>query len=194
MKYLFTDTELAAQRLKYLAEVYAETTQDFILDVVNYRPQLALDLGCGPVYTTHFLAKLTGCRQDVGLDNSIHFISLAEQSKTDKVTFYLHDITSLPFPLGTSDFLYCRFLLTHLKDPFYIIKKWASQLQAKGFLLIEEVEWIHTKNDIFTIYLDIVEGMLVDQSNQLYIGPTLNSLERTDLLKKRSSQVRRLSV
>ena len=61
-------------------------------------------------------------------------------------------------------------------------------------MLIEEVEWIHTKNDIFTIYFDIVEAMLVDQSNQLYIGPILNSLERTDLLKKRSSQVRRLSV
>ena len=94
-KYQFTDTDLAAQRLKYLADVYAESTRDFILDAVNYRPRLVLDLGCGPGYTTHLLADLTQCSQIVGLDNSKRFISLAERNKTDQVSFRLHDITSV---------------------------------------------------------------------------------------------------
>jgi SAM-dependent methyltransferase len=193
-KYQFTDTDLAAQRLKYLGEVYAESTRDFIRDVVNYRPRLVLDLGCGPGYTTHLLADLTQCSQIVGLDNSKRFISLAEQNKTDQVSFRLHDITSVPFPVGPCDLLYCRYLLTHLRNPLNIIEKWATQMRSKGLLLLEEVEWIHTRNGIFTTYLNIVEALLVSQSHQLYVGPVIHRMESPDLLKRRSSQIRRLSV
>ena len=193
-KYQFTDTDLAAQRLKYLAEVYAESTRDFILGAVNYRPQLALDLGCGPGYTTHLLAECTHCGQAVGFDNSGRFLSLAEQSRTAHVSFCLHDVASVPFPVEPSDLLYCRFLLTHLRDPLNIVGKWATQVRPRGLLLIEEVEWIHTENSLFTAYLGIVEALLANQSNQLYAGPIIHQLESTDLLNRRSSQVGRLSV
>jgi trans-aconitate 2-methyltransferase len=194
MKYLFTDTNLAARRLKYLAEVFAPSTQTFISIVVEDPPQLVLDLGCGPGYTTHFLAGLTQSKAIVGLDNSAHFISLAERTSTAQVTFYRHDLTVVPFPKGPGDLLYARYLLTHLKDPPAIMDKWASQLQPGGLLLIEEVEWIQTANKVFRTYLEIVEAMLADQGNQLYLGATLNRLEGTAHLKKRASQVRRVPV
>jgi SAM-dependent methyltransferase len=194
MQYLFGDTDIAARRLRFLADVYAESTREFLLGAVADRPRLALDLGCGPGYTTHFLADVLGCEKTAGLDNSEQFISLARTTETDDVSFYRHDITSVPFPVGPSDFLYCRFLLTHLRNPHAVVLAWATQLQPGGLLLMEEVEWIRTENKVFTTYLNLVEAMLEDKSGRLYVGQTLNSLEDTDILKRRTSRVKHLPV
>jgi SAM-dependent methyltransferase len=193
-KYQFSDTDLAARRLKYLNEVYAESTRAFILDAVSHRPWLALDLGCGPGYTTHFLAELTRCDRAIGLDKSENFIALAEQTQTERVSFCLHNITSVPFPVGPGDLLYCRYLLAHLANPVEMLGNWATQLQPNGLLLIEEVEWIDSKNEIFTTYLDIVAAMLANQSTELYVGPMLDRLGDTALLQKKSSRVRHIPV
>ena len=84
MQYLFGDTDIAAQRLKVLAEVFAESSRAFLLDTDIGKPRLALDLGGGPGYSTHFLANLLQCEQVAGLDNSEHFISLAQKTETIK--------------------------------------------------------------------------------------------------------------
>ena len=192
--YLFTDSDQATQRLKYLAEVYEKTTREFVVDVIRSHPQLVLDLGCGPGFTTHLLAELTRCDRAVGIDNSEHFIKLAEQTRTGRVDFCLHDVTSVPFPMTPCDVLFCRYLLTHLKNPLDLIEKWSTQLGPTGLLVIEEVDWIHSENEIFISYLNIVEAMLADQSSSLYVGPVINSMEDTDLLKRQSSRVGRLAV
>jgi hypothetical protein len=45
MAYLFKDTDLAARRLRVLADVFAPASRAFLLDMVNTEPELALDLG-----------------------------------------------------------------------------------------------------------------------------------------------------
>ncbi len=194
MEYLFGDTDIAAHRLKILAEVYAESTRTFILDTVIDRPHLAVDLGCGPGFTTHLLADTTQCDRAVGLDNSDHFVSLAQKTASDTVSFRRHDVTSTPFPIGPSDLLYCRFLLTHLANPQAMVTQWASQLRPRGLLLMEETEWICTKNAAFVKYLGIVEAMIRDQGGNLYAGVLLDGIGTTDLLERRISQVRRFPV
>ena len=194
MQYLFGDTDIAVQRLKVLAQVFAGTTRAFFLDAAVHKPRLALDLGCGPGYSTHLLVEVLQCERAAGLDNSEHFISLAQQYETEKVSFYLHDITSVPFPVRPADLLYCRFLLTHLKEPQGMVAKWATQLQPKGLLLMEETEWIDTKKTVFTTYLEILRAMLEHESNNLYVGPVLNGLAETDNLKRRMNRVKSLQV
>jgi len=66
----FGDTDIAARRLKVLAEVFAESTRAFLLDTVISKPRLALDLGCGPGYSTHFLADGLQCNHTAGLDKN----------------------------------------------------------------------------------------------------------------------------
>ena len=194
MQYLFGDTDIAAKRLKFLANVYAESTKEFVVDAVAGTPRLALDLGCGPGYTTHFLADVLRCEHTVGLDTSEHFISLAKKTESDGISFYLHDITSVPFPVEPGDCLYCRFLLTHLRDPHAVVLGWATQLRPKGLLLMEEVEWIHTDNEVFAVYLGIVEAMLENKSGKLYVGHTLDSIGETDTLKRRTNRIKHLPV
>ncbi|GCE07500.1 class I SAM-dependent methyltransferase [Dictyobacter aurantiacus] len=177
MSYLFRDTDRAARRLQVLAEVYKPSSEAFLHDVVHTRPQLALDLGCGPGYTTHLLAETTGSARTIGLDSSRHFIELASGSASERISFLQHDVTQTPFPSGQADLLFCRMLLTHLKDARATIERWLTQLKPGGLLLIEEVNWIHTDRPIFRDYLAIVSAMLEQQRNQLYIGEQLDTYQ-----------------
>lgn len=194
MQYLFGDTDLAAQRLKLLADVFADSTRPFLQEISLEKPQLVVDLGCGPGFTTHLLAETFQPEHTVGLDNSPHFIKLAQKSGTNQVTFYLHNVLASPFPVGPADLLFCRLLLTHLTQPRAILETWATQLHSGGLLLLEEVDSIETTAPLFTTYLDIVEAMLAHQDSHAYVGRLLHGLPDIPLLKRRTSALRRLPV
>lgn len=190
-KYAFGDTDLAARRLKVLADAFAASSRAFLTGAADVRPQLAADLGCGPGYTTHLLADTLECEQAIGLDNSEHFIALAERTATDKVCFRLHDVTNVPFPAVPCDLVYARFLLTHQTDPEALIAKWATQLTSDGRLLLEEVDSIHTEMPAFIEYLGIVEAMLTDGGHELYVGPRLDAMsDPTGLVRRSTCPVR----
>lgn len=193
-QYLFGDTDLAAHRLEVLADIFCESSRPFLQEVEMNRPELAIDLGCGPGFTTRLLADTLKPERTLGLDNSEHFVSLASKDNPEDISFLTHDITSVPFPEAPADLLYCRLLLTHLPDAMAIIDKWGMQLKPGGLLLMEEVDWIRTDHPVFSFYLSIVEAMLLDKSGELYIGPLLNEMMDTERLRRRESSVRRLPV
>jgi trans-aconitate 2-methyltransferase len=194
MAYAFGDSDPAAHRLRLLADVFARSTRPFLCGTASGTRRLALDLGCGPGYTTHLLAETLDCARVTGLDNSARFISLAKRTGNDRVSFALHDITAVPFPTGPADVIHARFLLTHLQRPIEAIASWSTQLQRDGVLLLEETEWIDTTNPVFSLYVQIVEAMLHHQGNVLYIGPLLDTFPLPARFTGRSSQVRRLTV
>ena len=194
MSYLFKDTDIAAERLRVLADVFAPASRAFTHDVVSTIPQVAVDLGCGPGYTTHLLAEVTQSAHVIGLDNSAHFLALASQSATEHVSFVRHDVTQIPFPTGQSDLISCRMLLTHLQNPQSVIEGWATQLQSGGLLLLEEVEWIKTEHPLFRRYLAIIAATLEQQANLLYIGPQLDKQSLGQGFTRRMSRVYRLPV
>jgi len=193
-QYLFGDTNIAARRLQVLAEVFANSTSAFLARVAESDQRLALDLGCGPGYCTHLLAGLLRSGRTVGLDSSEHFISLARQTQAEGVSFCLHDVTSVPFPVRSADLAFCRFLLSHLREPHEVVASWATQLHPKGRLAIEEVEAIHTSNPTFKTYLGIVEAMLADQDACLCVGPAVARFGADEGLILRVNQVTRLPV
>ncbi|HPA45188.1 MAG TPA: class I SAM-dependent methyltransferase [bacterium] len=194
MRYAFGDTDLAARRLELLAEVFSESTRPFLLESPVKNPGLCVDLGCGPGCTTHLLAEILQPKRTIGLDNSESFLSHAGKTATETVSFRLHDVTQVPFPVTPCDAIYCRFLLTHIRDPEVALEIWGSQLRPGGFLLLEETEWIHTSHPLFTLYIEMVNAMLASQGNILFIGPVIDGLSQIGPLRKHSSTVRRLPV
>jgi len=198
MPYLFRDTEIAARRLRVLADVYGPASRAFLQEqeqnIVINTPRIAVDLGCGPGYTTRLLAESTGCERAIGIDASEYFLELARENAPEHISFVQHDVTQVPFPVGPGDLIYCRFLLTHLKEPQSIIERWGTQLRPQGLLLVEEVEWIQTGHPLLSTYLDIVAATLEQQANQLYIGSLLDAMEVGDGLRRRMSRVYRLPV
>ena len=76
-EYLFGDGDVAARRLRLLAEVFAPSTREFIEQFVSLRPARVLDLGCGPGHTTRLLSEVFAGAMVRGLDSSQAYFELA---------------------------------------------------------------------------------------------------------------------
>jgi SAM-dependent methyltransferase len=194
MAYLFGDTDLAARRLELVARIYEAPTRDFLLAAGGAAPFIALDLGCGPGWTTHLLARVLRCGRVVGLDSSDAFIALARETETPEVTFVLHDVTVTPFPVSGPELVFARLLVTHLREPDAVVARWVAELPPGGRLLIEEPEWIRTGHPVIRKYLSLVEDALRSQSNDLYPGPLLDRLDLGPDVRKPHSDVHRWNV
>jgi trans-aconitate methyltransferase len=192
--YLFGDTDIAAQRLRFVAEAYDEATRAFVHECGLRQPGLVVDLGCGPGYSTRLLAEVLQGMHTVGLDNSVRFIALAQQQPMAQVAFHCHDVEQVPFPVPPAEVLFCRLLLTHIAQPQDTLTRWATQIQSHGRLLIQEVEWIHTNCATFTTYLEMQQATLTRQAHCLYIGPVLDSMLAPELLRRQVSRVQRVAV
>ncbi|MXY00671.1 MAG: class I SAM-dependent methyltransferase [Chloroflexi bacterium] len=193
-EYAFGDSPVAAERLSLLAQTYAASSRAFLRASVDFRPDLAADLGCGPGHSTHLLANALKPAQTIGFDNSESFLAQALTTGTESVRFELHDITAAPFPRGPFDLMYGRFVLTHLRDPKSIIETWVGQLRPGGTLLIEEVEFIDSRIDEFVLYLGIQQSMLANQANALYVGPRLGMMTGIMNARLKASNVTGLVV
>ena len=161
---------------------------------VDFRPRLAVDLGCGPGYSTRLVARTLNPERTVGLDNSKSFLAHARATAYERVSFHLHDITTAPFPTGLCDVMFSRFELTHLRDPESVVQLWVGQLRVGGLLLIEEVEYIDTSDSTLNSYQDMQQAMLKRQGNALYIGPRLDAIIDSRAMRRRSSEVEVLKV
>jgi trans-aconitate 2-methyltransferase len=194
MDYAFGDSEIAAARLKVVAEVFAPSSAAFLRESVTTRPRLALDLGSGPGYSTHLVADTLRCRHTVGVDRSEQFLSLARRTANARVSFLRHELTAGPPAMEPCDLIYCRFLLTHIESPAGLVASWARQLAPGGLFLMDEVESIRTDHPAFAAYLGIVAAMLRDQSRELCVGPLLDGLGDDDSVRRRASGMRSLAV
>ena len=193
-RYLFGDSDVAAHRLRVLSEVFTESSRRFLRAAATDRPGLAVDVGCGPGYTTRLIADVLRPRRTVGIDRSEAFITEARRAGGNSVSYLVHDAAAVPFPVGPADLIYARFVATHLGDPTVTIRGWATQLVPGGLLLLDEVDSISTANRVLSRYLTILTALLEHQGNSLYVGPTLSTIAAPGLLRSKIDTVRRLPV
>jgi trans-aconitate 2-methyltransferase len=170
---VFGDNTAAAQRLALVATVFGPTTRAFIARAPPRAPRLALDLGCGPGYTTRLLAETTAAARTVGLDRSRAFLKRARAHALDGVDFAEHDVTAVPFPPGPAEVIFARYILSHLPDPEALVAKWCAQLSPGGVLLVEEVETIETAEPAFRAYLNTMAERMRAHGGELEIGSRL---------------------
>ena len=189
MSYAFGDSQVAGDRLEVVARVFEPPTSAFLDRSGADAPQLAVDLGCGPGFTTRLIAERLNPTETVGLDLSSDFLERAATGAPPGVSFRVHDLMEVPFPVGPADLLFCRYLLCHLEDPLAAMGRWGTQLRPGGLLLVEESEWIETNVDPFALYISLQETMLRSQSNDLFIGSRLADAEPPAPLAKRSSNL-----
>jgi len=194
MPYAFGDSDSAAQRLRLVHQVFSETSRPFLVDWVPAATDLAIDLGCGIGLSTHLIAEATPASHVAGLDTSERFVGLARDSASNRVQFFLHDVTHAPFPVGPADLLYCRLLLTHLPNPMGALAEWATQLGPHRRVLVDEGEDIETHHPVLERYLDLVAELVAHEGGELYIGPRLDAAASPPGLTKEASMIRPLAV
>jgi trans-aconitate 2-methyltransferase len=176
-RYTYGDTDLAAKRLALVAAVFESTSRAFLVAVGPAHPSLAVDLGCGPGYTTRLVHEVTGADRTLGLDASASHIERARASAPAAVSFAVHDAMRLPFPDGPTDLVFARLLVAHLADPAEAIARWSSTLREHGRILLDDLEAIETDEPTFRTYLDDVAIPVVTaQGARLLVGEALHAM------------------
>lgn len=171
MPYTFGDNEEASLRLRRLAQLYEPETRallELLSDSGEQRiSRLAIDLGCGPGWTTQLLASVLKPRRTVGLDSSDLYLAEA-QANHPELEFLRHNILQSPFPVEAPDLLFSRFLLTHLSAPLKALQTWADIAAPHATLLVHETETIESDHTALRRYYELVAEM------QRHYGQTLN--------------------
>jgi trans-aconitate 2-methyltransferase len=195
--YSFGETDLAAERLRVVSEVFNPTSEAFVSETVRNRPRLALDLGCGPGFTTRLLSRIARPERTVGVDRSESFLGRARASSVAREEYVAADVAMEPLRVAgigeRPDLIYARFLASHLPEPERAISGWAKTLEAGGLLLVEEVEGISTEAAAFEEYLKMVSEVLARHGNELFVGARLATARWGDDLRtevNRATQVR----
>jgi trans-aconitate 2-methyltransferase len=188
-RYTFGDSDLAAGRLAVVADVFAASSRRFITRAAPDSTGVAVDLGCGPGFTTHLVAQASGASHTTGLDSSGPFLEIAGRTATATVDFRRHDVTVTPFPVPRADLIYCRFLLTHLAEPVATLTRWTTQLNRGGVLLVDEVERVETTHPVLRRYQAAVTALLSEEGQRLEIGAVLDAAGSPSPVRRVSSEV-----
>ena len=175
--YTFGDTDLAAERLQLLARVFEPSSRRLLQSLGAASGALAIDLGSGPGYTTRLLADQVGFDRVVGLDQSSKLLERAQREHGDERVSFAHcDVSAPPLPVPPADFLYSRFLLTHLREPAQVVRAWASAALPNARLVLEETAFLRGEHPAFPRYYALVERMQAHYAQRMYIGQDLAAL------------------
>ena len=176
MPYTFGDHEEASRRLHRLAEVYEQETRGLLELAIDsgrsHTFRLAVDLGCGPGWTTQLLDAVLKPQRTVGLDASERYIAEA-RANCPRLEFLRHDILQKPFPVEEPELFLCRFLLTHLQSPQTALQVWAEVAAPGATLLIHETERLESANPALHRYYELVEEMQGHYGQVLNVGAIL---------------------
>lgn len=171
--YTFGDTDAAGARLRRLAETYEPETRDLLLRSGVRGPRLAIDLGCGPGWSTRLVHRVLCPGRTIGLDASERYITDARQIHGQGIQFLVHDVTRSPFPADGPDVMFCRFLLTHLRSPREVLATWAGIAAPGGMLFIHETETLESDHPALRRYYELVGQLQGRYGQELHVGAML---------------------
>jgi trans-aconitate 2-methyltransferase len=172
--YTFGDNDQASTRLRRLAELYEPETRELLQHSGARSPHLAVDLGCGPGWTTRLLHKVLDADRTVGLDASERYIAEARSNNRDaRVKFEVHNVVHAPFPVVAPNVMLCRFLLTHLRALGEVLTLWASVAAPSGLLIVHETESLETDHPSLRRYYELVAALQEHYGQTLRVGAVL---------------------
>jgi len=171
--YTFGENDLAAQRLAYLAAAYERPSREFLSAWGIENAEHAIDLGCGPGYTSLLLRHVLSPRLVTGIDASDKLLSHA-RLRAPSITFIRHDVTRAPFPCAGADVLFCRFLLTHLHEPDTAVRAWSVAAKPGARLLIQETATLESDEPVIRRYYELVAALQSGYGQSLHVGADLD--------------------
>ena len=170
--YTFGDIAVASLRLQLLDSVFAVPTDLLIDEVRSTTITSAVDLGCGPGYTTRRLGDRLRPARLVGIDLSESFLKEAAQTMPS-IEWLRHDVTQLPLPTGPADVLHARFVLSHLPQPESVLASWLEQLNPGGYLLIQEDDRVRAEEPALLLYEEMARSLVTRRGGDLWVGARL---------------------
>jgi len=170
--YTFGDDSSAVERLALVAAAYESASRAFLTASGPRDASLAVDLGCGPGFSTVLLGEILTPRRLVGLDSSPEFL---DRTRMPDAEFAVQDVSAAALP-GDAEVLYARLLLAHLADPLAVAGRWRDQLGPAGVLLIEDLEDIDAPAGPLRTYDGVSAAVVRHGGGLMYAGRVLAAL------------------
>lgn len=143
-----------------------------------------LEVAPGPGYLAIELAK-AGKYKVTGLDISEDFVAIARKNAQDadvKVDFRQGNVSSIPFPEGTFDFIICTAAFKNFKQPLKALVEMCRVLKQGGTTLIVDMNRSVSNRDINTF----TKGMGVKGVEALFMKSTFKYFLRQGAYTKES--------
>jgi trans-aconitate 2-methyltransferase len=175
VRYTFGDDEAAVARLEMVASAYEPTSRRFLDDNAPSTVDVALDLGCGPAFSTQLLHEACRPRELIGIDSSPELLEFA-QARIPRARFRVHDVAAEPLPGAPADVIYARLVLAHLSDPLGTARRWTRGLTSQGVLLIEDLEEIDAPPGPLRAYDEVSAEIVRRGGGVMYAGAALVAL------------------
>lgn len=172
------------ERLRILARVMSPTTLEFLESVSLAPDARCLDVGCGGGDVTVALSRMVPRGHVTGIDFDGSKILLAQQEAKslgiENVDFRAEDVTVRPQTDDRYDFIYVRFVLTHLRDPDAALSRFFDQLEPGGMLAVEDIDFgghvCYPPSAAFDKYVELYSRSARARGCDPCIGPRLPSL------------------
>jgi SAM-dependent methyltransferase len=133
------------ERLRLLSQVMAPYTQALIAKVGVFPGARCLDVGCGGGDVSFELASVVGSAGEVvGIDLDETKLEIARREAAEQelanLSFEVRDVSAWE-PDSPFDFIYARFLLTHLTDPAALLAAVCRHLRPGGMVVVEDIDY-----------------------------------------------------
>lgn len=170
------------ERLRILARVMAPTTNALLDRVGDLSGQNGLDAGCGGGDVTRELARRVGPSghvTGVDLDETKLAICREESAALGNIEFRAARIGDDRIG-GPFDFVYSRFLLTHLTDPAAVVREFHRQSKPGGLLILEDIDFSGYVAEPYTAaqrrYVELYSASVRKRGADPDIGPKLPAM------------------
>lgn len=172
------------QRLEVLARVLWPTTARLLMEAGLAAGMTCLDLGCGGGDVTLELAALVGPRgKAVGIDMDEVKLDLARQAASQRgltqVQFRRLNVRDWT-ETAQYDFIYSRFLLTHLADPLHLLRQMRTAARPGGRVVVEDIDFTGSFCQppcaAFDAYVRLYRAAAARQGADADIGPKLHGM------------------
>lgn len=171
--YTFGDGARAARRLGLLASVFEEPSRALLQRFAPRAPALALDLGAGPGHTTQLVHRVTGAQRTIGVEASEKYLEQARAAAPPGVQFVREDVTQPRGAAPAAELVFCRFVLTHVREPRAAIRGFRRYVAPGGSLLLQETAHMEASHPALARYYELVGQLQAHYGQTLYIGQQL---------------------
>lgn len=185
--YILSTGEAGAARLAILSSVLGPTTEAFLSRAGLKVGMRTLDLGCGGGDVTRLIARVVGDAEVVGIDSDPLVIAVAAGHPVDVGTHrrprYLVGTAEDVHDVGEFDFVYARFLLTHLSDPPAVLRSLVSACPPGTTIAVEDIDFAGHVCDppspAFDRFVELYQQTARAHGADPCIGPKLPELLRS---------------
>ena len=175
MRYTFGDDAVAVRRLQLVADAYEPTSRAFLTEHAARRPDVAVDLGCGPGFSTRLLGGVCRPRTLIGIDSSGEFLDEA-RTIAPQATFAVLDLSHEAAVLPAAQVVYARLLLAHLPDPLAAVERWRGALSEGGVLLLEDLDRVEAPRGPLRAYEELSARIVRSGGGVMYGGRAVEAL------------------